>query len=282
MDYFYWKPSPPLVKEKYKSVGMGHKACFSCMLITKQSSFFPSCPMWIAVEQCTWGCPSLKAHTSLWTCLPPCTRCSDVMGAEIVFTKAEHFREVQVHAWRAVAVRSVMSSHLTFLHHHRYRIFLFLFPLYLQFLNSLMQRPPWRPLLISSTWREFSSVASPSSPVLLCLLLPGLDLSSIWSLFQTLSSMHVCSIFGEGNGTPLQYSCLENPMEGGAWWTAVYGIVKSQTRLSDFTFTFHFHSLEKEMATHSSVLAWRIPGMGSHRIGHDWSDLAACSIFGLR
>ena len=83
---------------------------------------------------------------------------------------------------------------------------------------------------------------------------------------------------GEGNGTPLQYSCLENPMDGGAWWAADHGVVKSRTRLSDFTFTFHFHALEKEMATHSSVLAWRIPGMGEpggppsmglHRVGHD-------------
>ena len=84
--------------------------------------------------------------------------------------------------------------------------------------------------------------------------------------------------FGEGNGTPFQYSCLENPMDGGAWWAAVYGVARSRTRLSDFTFTFHFHALEKEMATHSSVLAWRIPGtgepgglptVGSHRVGHD-------------
>ena len=67
---------------------------------------------------------------------------------------------------------------------------------------------------------------------------------------------------GEGDGTPLQYSCLENPMDGGAWWAAVHGVAKSQTRLSDFTFPFHFHALEKEMATHSSVLAWRIPGTG--------------------
>ena len=88
----------------------------------------------------------------------------------------------------------------------------------------------------------------------------------------------------EGNGNPLQYSCLENPTDGGAWWAAVHGFTKSRTRLSDFTFTFHFHALEKEMATHSSVLAWRIPGtgepsglpsMGSHRLGHDWSDSAA-------
>ena len=84
--------------------------------------------------------------------------------------------------------------------------------------------------------------------------------------------------YGEGNGTPLQYSCLENPMDGGAWWAAVHGVAKSRTRLSDFTFTFHFHALEKEIATHSSVLAWRIPGtgepgglpsIGSHRVGHD-------------
>ena len=83
---------------------------------------------------------------------------------------------------------------------------------------------------------------------------------------------------GEGNGIPLQHSCLENPMDRGAWWAAVHGVTKSWTRLSDFTFTFHFHALEKEMASHSSVLAWRIPGtgepgglpsMGSHRVGHD-------------
>ena len=67
------------------------------------------------------------------------------------------------------------------------------------------------------------------------------------------------SILGEGNGTPLEYCCLENPMDGGAWWAAVHGVAKSQTRLSDFNFTFHFHALEKEMATYSSVLAWRIP-----------------------
>ena len=68
---------------------------------------------------------------------------------------------------------------------------------------------------------------------------------------------------GEGDGTPLQYSCLENPMDRGAWWAAVHGVARSQTQLSDFTLFFHFHALEKEMATHSSVLAWRIPGTGS-------------------
>ena len=83
---------------------------------------------------------------------------------------------------------------------------------------------------------------------------------------------------GEGSGTPLRHSCLENPMDGGAWEAAVHGVAKSQTRLTDSTFTFDFHALEKEMATHSSVLAWRIPGtgepgglpsMGSHRVGYD-------------
>ena len=67
---------------------------------------------------------------------------------------------------------------------------------------------------------------------------------------------------GEGNGNPRQYYSLENPMDRGAWWAAVHGVAKSQTRLSDFTFTFHFRALEKEMATHSTLLAWRIPGMG--------------------
>ena len=70
------------------------------------------------------------------------------------------------------------------------------------------------------------------------------------------------SCTGEGNGKPLQCSCLENPRDGEAWWAAVYGVAQSRTRLSNFTFTFHFHALEKEMATHSSVLAWRIPGTG--------------------
>ena len=86
------------------------------------------------------------------------------------------------------------------------------------------------------------------------------------------------SCFGQGNGNSLQYFCLENPRDGGAWWAAVHGVAKSRTRLSDFTLTFHFHALEKGMATHSSILAWRIPGMGepgglpsmgSHRVGHD-------------
>ena len=99
--------------------------------------------------------------------------------------------------------------------------------------------------------------------------------------FRAWKHVLICCLLGEdgeGNGTPLQYSCLENPMDGGAWWAAVHGGAKSQTRPSDFTFTFHFHALEKAMAAHSSVLAWRVPGtgepgglpfMGSHRVGHD-------------
>ena len=93
------------------------------------------------------------------------------------------------------------------------------------------------------------------------------------NIFKFLSSQS-----GEGNGNPLQYSCLENPMDGGAWSAAVHGVAKSRAQLRDFTFTFHFHTLEKEMATHSSALAWRVPGteepggllsMGLHRVRHD-------------
>ena len=91
----------------------------------------------------------------------------------------------------------------------------------------------------------------------------------------------------EGNGTPLQYSCLENPMDRGAWKAAVHGVAEGWTRLNNFTFTFHFHALEKEMAIHSSDLSWRIPGtgepgglpsMGWHRVRHDLSDLAAAAV----
>ena len=96
-------------------------------------------------------------------------------------------------------------------------------------------------------------------------------------LLGEISISQVCR-YGEGNGNPLQCSCLVNPRDGGAWWAAVYGVTQSRTQLSDFTFHFPFHALEKEMATHSNVLAWRIPGtgepggllsMGSHRVGHD-------------
>ena len=113
---------------------------------------------------------------------------------------------------------------------------------------------------------------------------------SIWGVYNSYLNLQNLGKLdkkcGDGNGTPLQYSCLENPMDRGAWWAAVHGVAKSRTRLSNFTFTFNFHALEKEMATHSSVLIWRIPGMGepgglpsmgSNRVGHDWSDLAAAA-----
>ena len=102
--------------------------------------------------------------------------------------------------------------------------------------------------------------------------------NSMFSEEDNLSLISLNSFLQSTRWRPMQYSCLENPMDGGAWWAAVHGVAKSLTRLSDFPFTLHFHALEKEMATHSSVLAWRIPGMGepgglpsmgSHRVGHD-------------
>ena len=140
---------------------------------------------------------------------------------------------------------------------------------------------------------SFNSTRKPSSPwpqaLCICLSLlwnarpPRLHLVDSFSVFRLQLKSHLLrKATREGNGNPLRYSCLENPMDGGAWWPAVHGVAKSRTRLSDFT--FHFHALEKEMATHSSVLAWRIPGtgepgglasMGSQRVGHDWSNLAA-------
>ena len=97
-----------------------------------------------------------------------------------------------------------------------------------------------------------------------------------WKPPAHLSNTDLVPMPGEGDGTPLQYSCLENPMDGGTWWAAVHGVGKSRTQLSDFTFTFHFHASEKEMETHSSVLAWRIPGTGEpgglHLRGRTVSD----------
>ena len=143
-------------------------------------------------------------------------------------------------------------------------------------------------------WSQLTYLIFPPSPFHLSLGTSNIPRFSFWILtntcppgnvfwaitsFEALSNCH-----REGNGTPLQYFCLENPMEGGAWWAAVHGVAEGQTQLSNFTFTFHFHALEKEMATHSSVLAWRVPGMaepggllsmGLCRVGHDWSNLAA-------
>ena len=125
-------------------------------------------------------------------------------------------------------------------------------------------------LAVQGTFKNLLQHPSLKASILCCAVFFIVQLSH---LFMTTGKT-----IGEGNGTPLQYSCLENPMDGGAWWAAVHGIAKSRTRLSDFTLTFHFPALEKEMATHSSVLVWRIPGMGeprglpsmgSHRVGHD-------------
>ena len=123
---------------------------------------------------------------------------------------------------------------------------------------------------IPPMWGSDSCFSSPyqlrAGPVLLTLLFFPLVPSSYWVLHGS-----------------IYYSCLENPTDGGTWQAAVHGVARNRTRLSDFTFSFHFHALEKEMATHSSVLAWRIPGteepggllsLGSHRVRHDWSDLA--------
>ena len=91
------------------------------------------------------------------------------------------------------------------------------------------------------------------------------------------SDLTLCIMFGEGNGTPLHYTCLEDPMDGGAWWAAVHGVARSRTRRSDFTFSFHFHALEKEMAAHSVFLHGESQGRGSlvgcHLWGHTESDM---------
>ena len=124
------------------------------------------------------------------------------------------------------------------------------------------------------------SMSKATSPYPFCLILcfsyiRNFIMTSHYRIFYMRQTR---GVVGEGNGTPLQYSCLENPMDRGAWWAAVHGVAKSRTQLSDFTFTFHFHALEKEMATHSNVLAWKIsgtgepgglPSMGSHRVRHD-------------
>ena len=137
----------------------------------------------------------------------------------------------------------------------------------------------------TSKWISYTYTYIASLP-LLPLLPSHLSKSSQSTGLSSVCFTHGSVYIGEGNGTPLQSSCLDNPMDGGVWWAAVHGIAESRTRLSDFTCTFHFHALEKEMAIHSSVLVWRIPGtgepggllsMGSHRVGHNWSDLAAAA-----
>ena len=127
---------------------------------------------------------------------------------------------------------------------------------------------------IPSTYLSYNSKFVPFDHLHL-LLPPSVPWNTVFfQIVKVKCFLHAMGI----NGNPLQYSCLENPMDGGAWWAAVHGVAEGRTRLSDFTFTFHFHVLEKEMGSHSSVLAWRIPGtgepggllsMGSHRVGHN-------------
>ena len=133
---------------------------------------------------------------------------------------------------------------------------------------SVLRRFPWKTvtacsllLLTLSSYGSFSFILKKSDPA---------------------TCRH--KIFGGPLWHPTPVLLPGNPMDGGAWWAAVHGVAKSRTRLSDFTFTFHFHELGKEMATHPSVLAWRIPGMGEpgrlpsmglHRVGHDWSESTA-------
>ena len=140
--------------------------------------------------------------------------------------------------------------------------------------------PPPAPHSRVWSWELLALLSAPedTSPVLPagCVFAGPAPLGGHELLERIYRVLHLC--IGEGNGTPLQYSCLENPMDRGAWWAAVHGVAKCQARPSDFTFTFYFHALEKNMATHSSVPAWRIPGteepgglpsMGWHRVGHD-------------
>ena len=110
-----------------------------------------------------------------------------------------------------------------------------------------------------------------SSSASVWILLPRQPMKTVMSQWLSLKLGWSYMPFGEGNGTPLQYSCLENPMDRGAWWAAVHGVAKSRTRLSDFTFTLHFHALEKEMATHSMFL----PGESQGR-----RSLVGCRLWG--
>ena len=156
------------------------------------------------------------------------------------------------------------------------------------------------PLYIPTRTVQIPISPYPHQYVLFCL--PPIFYYNHFNEYEVVFHWDLICIFlvtngGKGNGNPLQYSCLENPMDGGAWWAAVHGFTKGRTRLSNFLFTFHnflftfhFHALEKEMATHFSVLAWRIPGMGepgrlpslgSHRVRHDRNDLAAAVTNGI-
>ena len=104
----------------------------------------------------------------------------------------------------------------------------------------------------------------------------NIDGSTLWPSLASVLPLFSSALYWQWQPTPVLSP--GKSQDGGAWWAAVHGVAKSRTWLSNFTFTFHFHALEKEMAAHSSVLAWRIPGTGSHRVGHDWSDSAAVAV----
>ena len=193
---------------------------------------------------------------------------------------------------KLMSIKLVMSSNHLMLC-WPLRLLSSIFPSIRVFCNKSVLRIRW-----SKYW-SFSFSISPSNEYSwpFSLRIDWFNLFAVLGLFKSLLQHHSskpsifqCSAFLIVqlfcNGNPLQYSCLENPMDGGAWWAIVHGFAKSRTQLTDFPFTFDFHALEKEMATHSSVLAWRIPGkaepgglpsMWSHRVGHYWSDLAAAA-----
>ena len=123
-----------------------------------------------------------------------------------------------------------------------------------------------------------------SADISYCMYPSSRNITEARKYFQKLFQTWMLNVRKAMNGTPLQYSCLENPMDGGAWQVAVHGVAASWTRLSGFAFTFHFHAPEKEMATHSSIRAWRIPGtgepgglpsMGLHTVRHNLATGAA-------
>ena len=134
-------------------------------------------------------------------------------------------------------------------------------------------------LILSHPFRDLIFVPVFKTQTLMLLVIIIFQRATTVSVLKLTILLYHCHFYdGEGNGNPLRYSCLENPHDRGAWWAAVHRVTTSRTLLSDFTFTFHFHALEKEMETHFSVLAWRIPGTGEpggllsmewHRAGHD-------------
>ena len=151
-------------------------------------------------------------------------------------------------------------------------------------LHSFLHFGVWF-LLFPTFQRLFTYLISwPLSSVSKALLLFSDQWAAVYGVTQTQTQLKRLSSTSSSSSRLqlIQYSCLENPMDGGAWWAAVPGVAKSRTRLSDFTFPFHLHALEKEMATHSSVLAWRIPGTGAwwaaiYGVAQSWTRLKRLS-----